>query len=67
MFICNSDNQIMSNTIKEAQKERVKLYTERYDLGLDIFTGRPLKEKDSEQRNKTESMKARSAKRSNWL
>ena len=56
----------MSNTIKEAQKERVKLYAKRYDLGVDIFTGRPLKEKDSEQRNKTESMKARSAKRSNW-
>ena len=59
MFICNSDDQIMSNTIKEAQKDRVKLYTKRYALGQDIFTGNSLNKKDLEQWEVAEVRKAR--------
>ena len=60
MCLYNSCYKIM-NDIKTAQKKRVKLYSERYDLGLDIFTGKPLKKKDSEQREEAELRKARSA------
>ena len=58
VFLCNSDNKVMSNSIKQAQKSRVKLYSERYVLGQDIFTGRKLRKKDLEQWEYLEKKKA---------
>ena len=46
---------------KDAQNERVKLYSERYSLGQDIFTGEPLEGVDFEERKKAESRKSRAA------
>lgn len=48
MRLYYSDNK-MVDIIKEAQKDRIKLYSERYSLGQDIFTGKQLKKKDLAQ------------------
>jgi len=48
MLLYYSDNK-MVDTIKEAQKDRINLYSERYSLGQDIFTGRKLNHKDLKQ------------------
>ena len=32
--------------VVEGQRERVELYAERYGLGQDIFTGRPLSDNE---------------------
>ena len=48
----------MVDIIKEAQKDRIKLYSERYSLGQDIFTGKQLKKKDLGQWELLEIKKA---------
>ena len=62
MFIFNSDNKIMGigkRLVAEGHSERIELYTERYALSLDIFSGEPLEGVDFEQREKAESRKSR--------
>ena len=51
----------MKAEYRDAQNERIKLYSERYSLGQDIFTGEPLEGVDFEEREKAESRKARAA------
>tara|TARA_Y100000310_G_C20161356_1_gene569322 strand:- start:80 stop:295 length:216 start_codon:yes stop_codon:yes gene_type:complete len=53
----------MPDIIKEAQKDRVKLYTKRYALGQDIFTGKSLNKKDLEQWEVAEERKAKTLER----
>ena len=48
----------MVDTIRKAQKDRVKLYSERYCPGQDIFTGQQLKKKDLDQWEVLEIKKA---------
>jgi hypothetical protein len=48
----------MMDTIRKAQKVRVKLYSKRYSLGQDIFTGGELKKKDLKQWELLEIKKA---------
>ena len=64
MFVCNSDNKIMGigkRLVANGHQERIELYTKRYALGLDIFTGGPLEGIDFKQREKAESRKSRAA------
>ena len=53
----------MSNIIKEAQEDRVKLYTKRYALGQDIFTGKSLNNNDLKQWEVAEERKAKTLER----
>ena len=45
--------------VDEGHIGRIELYTKRYSLGQDIFTGDPLNAIDAKQREEVELMKAK--------
>ena len=68
VFIFNSDNKIMKlkksrvykkRSVDEGHIGRIELYTQRYALAQDIFTGDPLNETDAKQREEVELLKAK--------
>ena len=46
-------------SVDEGHIGRIELYTQRYALAQDIFTGDPLNETDAKQREEVELLKAK--------
>lgn len=67
MFIFNRDNTMINKKVTKRgrgkkfvdknHQKRIDLYTERYSLGKDLFTGDLLNEQDSKERNEVELLK----------
>jgi hypothetical protein len=74
MFIFNRDNTMIDEKatkkgrgkrgrgkkfVDEHHQQRIDLYTERYSLGIDLFTGGSLSEEDNKEREEVELLKTK--------